>query len=198
MRAFAMVVTLLALVRAAHAAPPRRTVADPPTPLESAMGWAAGRAVDALFDDFQRRTDVGLQLGFITGASTQGVGTAVEGDLVVGVYERGAPFFARVRCEVQLGFLHRFDDGGSQARLGAALGLGPVALGAAAFVDSDASGMDSSWGLGPELRVRHRFGPPFRMSPSIGAFARADVFAMHRDTHPDRASVGLFAMVDFL
>jgi hypothetical protein len=77
--------------------------------------------------------------------------------------------------------------------MSAGSGFGGVAIAASSALEWNDHGR--AWAVGPELRLRHRYGPREK-SPSVGVLARYDVFVHDRHVHDDRLSIGVFGMFD--
>jgi hypothetical protein len=165
--------------------------------------------------------DAGVEGALLASAGRDGADAAAEIDLVIGIYgdRRAAtrrpslkqrivaralglqappakwPMLSRPRFEAHVGGV--FDLGGDrrQLHLAAGSGLGPVGLAVSATREWSDAG--AAWAMGPELRIRHRFGPG-RRTPSVGLLVRGDVFLEDRAAHPDRVSVGVFGAFDVL
>jgi hypothetical protein len=195
--------------------------------LGSATASAESSAGKWLGDAVIRRAsyyaDVGLEGTLLASAGGDAAFAAVGIDLALGFYSDGLgepeptrrhlreriidhlldrprprpmwPMLARPRLELHMGAALGLDGEHHQARLAIGSGVGPIGIGIAGAREWNE--INPAWALGPELRLRHRFGPQ-RRSPSVGLVVRADVFVDHRDTHSDRISVGMFGMFDVM
>jgi hypothetical protein len=175
---------------------------------------------DQVVDGIGKSVDFGVEASVLGTAARDDVDAAVEVDLALAVFsDRKAigkprlsrrilahalglttpparpPMLSRPRFEAHVGGV--FDLGGDrrQLHLSTGSGVGPVGIAIAASREyTDAGG---AWAMGPELRVRHRFGPG-RRTPSVGVVLRGDFFLEDRAAHPDRVSLGVFGMFDVL
>jgi hypothetical protein len=167
--------------------------------------------------------DFGVEGAMLGSVAEGGADAAVQVDLVLGVYaDRQVarrrhptslrkkllaralglqaaparwPMLARPRFELHVGGVFGLDGERTQLHLATGSGIGPVGVAVAASREwNDAGG---AWAMGPELRIRHRFGPG-RRTPSVGVVLRGDIFLEERDTHPDRVSLGVFGTFDVL
>jgi hypothetical protein len=103
------------------------------------------------------------------------------------------PALSRTRLEAHVGGVFDVEGGRRQLHLSAGTGIGGVAIGAAGALEWNDRGR--AWAVGPELRLRHRYGPRER-SPSVGVVVRYDIFVQDRTTHDDTLSLGVFGMLD--
>lgn len=180
------------------------------------------RLADHIVDRVELHADVGVEGALLATGTADGAGAAAGVDLVVawfddqhrarrpirkrlrdGLLELALgqkppppppwPALARPRIEVHVGGVFDVDGDRRQLRLSAGSRLGGLGIGAASALEWNDAG--HAWAIGPELRLRHRYGPRER-SPSIGVVARYDVFVQDRVEHDDRLSVGVFGMFD--
>jgi len=106
---------------------------------------------------------------------------------------RAWPALARPRLEIHAGGVFDLAGHRQQLHVSAGSGLGPLGIGVAGELEWNDAG--AAWAIGPELRIRHRFGPRAR-SPSIGVVARGELFVDDRATHADRFTLGVYGMFD--
>jgi hypothetical protein len=217
--AMAAVVVSTSLPRFAEADDPR--VREPPaSPWRAAERSGAEEDRSAIAGDILRDVpysiDVGLEFVALGDIGRAGPGGSVEVDAALCVFrdpiERPRlvarivddlhgrahvadrwPMFARPVLEVHLGVLGSLTDDREQSRMSFGTGLGPLGVAVAGLVERR-DGNNASF-VGPELRLRHRFGPAER-SPSVGLVARADFFVSERDRHDDRFLIGAYGMFD--
>jgi hypothetical protein len=172
--------------------------------------------------NFPLYVDLGLEATAVADADRAHLGSSIEVDAALGVFRDPVtytrvplhtriadhvlgmsrpqapqpwPELAHAALEVRIGILFDLAGGRQQLRMAVGTGLGPIGI-ALAGLQEFRDGDDAAF-LGPELRVRHRFGPRAR-SPSVGMLVRADLFLNHREMHPDRLSIGVFGMFDVL
>ena len=180
------------------------------------------RLADHIVDRVGLHADIGVEGLLVATGTPDGVGAAAGVDLVVAWFDdqrrvrrpirkrlrdglldlalgRTAPppppwpALARPRIEIHVGGMFDVDGDRRQLRLSAGSRLGGLGIGAAGALEWNDAG--HAWAIGPELRLRHRYGPRDR-SPSIGVVARYDVFVHDRAEHADRVSLGVFGMFD--
>jgi hypothetical protein len=181
------------------------------------------RLADRIVDRVGLHADLGVEGSLLATGSERGVGAAVGVDLVFAVFDDQRrqprrrlrdrmrdevlelalgreppppppwPALSRPRVEVHVGGVFDLDGDRRQLRMSAGTRLGVLGIAATGAVEWNDDG--HAWAIGPELRLRHRYGPRER-SPSIGVVARYDVFVQDRMTHDDRFSLGVFGMFD--
>lgn len=199
-------------------------VAALPRPARAGVGDAiTERLTDQLVDRVGLHADIGVEGSVLATGNQRGIGAALGIDVVVAVFDDQRlqprrqlrhrlrdelletalgrepprpppwPALARPRIELHVGGLFDVDGDRRQLRLSAGSRLGVVGVAATGAVEWNDHGR--AWAIGPELRLRHRYGPRQR-SPSISVFARYDVFVHDRTSHDDRLSLGVAGMFD--
>lgn len=199
-------------------------VAALPRPARAGVGDAiTERLTDRIVDQVGLHVDIGVEGSLFATGNQHGIGAAVGIDAVVAVFDDQRrqprrrlhhrlrdevleatlgrepprpppwPALARPRLEVHVGGLFDVDGDRRQFRFSAGSRLGVVGIAAAGAVEWNDHGR--AWAIGPELRLRHRYGPRER-SPSISVVVRYDAFVQDRASHDDRLSLGVAGMFD--
>ena len=197
--------------------------AFPATGRAGPMTGAGEAAAPAMGDDIasalSRAVDAGIEASVLGSAARDSRDLAIGADLAFAVFNdplrawdepigdgegrtfrrlRGHrdprwPFVAHPIFELHLGGLVATNRERGQIRASIGSGAGVVGLGLCGAVEFSDAGR--ALAVGPELRLRHRFGPGER-SQSIGLVLRADLFVHHRAEHADRLTFGVVGLFD--
>lgn len=181
------------------------TAAGPMTGIGPALGRDLGRQLGEI-------VDFGPEVSIVTSIADGGTASAIAFDAVIAAYAddvvelertigdrllgrrvaRRWPFLSHQVLAFHVGLVLDLEGGRRQLHTAAGSGLGPVGL-ALAMEYEDIDGVPKGFAFGPELRLRHRFGPAAH-AWSVGALARGELFVNQRDAHPDRVTLGAFVM----
>ncbi len=190
---------------------PRRAVAGPLT------GIGGGGLGPGFARSMGEATDLGPEVTLLESVTEDASATAIGVDFVFAIYldqavtiqrsldsvqgvkdrllgkpiGRSWPFLSHQAIAVHVGGVFDLEGGRAQGHLAVGSGVGAIGIALAATYEV-IEGPDAL-GLGPELRLRHRFGPTAHAA-SVGVLLRAEVYAYEREAHPDRLTLGLFGM----